>query len=254
MTVPDLLLEQYRLGELPADVSRQISLQLAIDPALQDRLAALDRSDREIARTFPSTRMSARARETLNAGHRPPPWWRIPIAVGAMLVVVLAIGQRLNVAPDANVPPPETDRLKGLQPSLTIYRRTGNSSETLADGSVARAGDVLRVGYNAAGRAYGVILSIDGLGVITRHLPVNGDRAAALNRQGLALLDEAYELDDAPGSERFYFITGDTPFAIAPVVKVALDAAAGGTRPPPSLPIPSELTQSSVSVQKEVRQ
>ena len=253
MTVPDLLLEKYRLGELPPDVSRHISLQLAIDPALQDRLAALDRSDQEIARTFPSTRMAARARETLNAAHPPRPWWRIPIAVGAMLVVALVIGQRLNVAPDAIVPP-ENDRLKGLQPSLTIYRRTGNSSETLADGSVARAGDVLRVGYNAAGRPYGVILSIDGLGVITRHLPVNGDRAAALTRQGPALLDQAYELDDAPGSERFYFITGDTPFAIAPVVKGALDATAGGTRPPASLPIASELTQSSVSVQKEVRQ
>ena len=40
------------------------------------------------------------------------------------------------------------------------------------------------------------------------------------------LLDQAYELDDAPRWERFYFVTGDTPFAVAPIVDAARRAAA----------------------------
>ena len=67
------------------------------------------------------------------------------------------------------------DRIKGLRPALTIYRRTAAGTETLADGSVARPGDLLRVGYTARGTAYGVILSIDGARSVTLHLPPEGD-------------------------------------------------------------------------------
>ena len=68
---------------------------------------------------------------------------------------------------------------QGLEPSLTVYRRTDRGSETLADGAVARTGDLLRLGYTAAGRRYGVILSIDGRGAVTLHLPSSGRACGA---------------------------------------------------------------------------
>ena len=127
----------------------------------------------------------------------------------------------------------------------------GAGSETLADGAVARQGDVIRVGYRAAGRAYGVILSIDGRGHVTMHLPTGGDRAMALGREPTVLLDQAYELDDAPRWERFYFITGEAPFPIAPIVA---SASAPSQRPAatpyPHCPSPQAFEQSVVSLQK----
>jgi hypothetical protein len=134
---------------------------------------------------------------------------------------------------------------------LTLYRQVAAGSETLADGAVARQGEVIRVGYRAAGRAYGVILSIDGRGHITRHLPTSGDRAVALGREPTVLLDHAYELDDAPRWERFYFITGETPFPIAPIVAaVEREIAKAGGGAISALPLPAGLEQSVVSLEK----
>ena len=46
-----------------------------------------------------------------------------------------------------------------------------DGSEELQRGAVVRQGDEIRVGYRASGRAYGAILSIDGRGNLTQHLP-----------------------------------------------------------------------------------
>ena len=87
------------------------------------------------------------------------------------------------------------------------------------------------------------------------HLPPNGERAAPLKPGSEILLDQAYELDDAPGWEQFYFVTGETPFAVADVVNAARKTAAGGVRGTPApLPVGHELAQSTFSIQKEVQQ
>jgi hypothetical protein len=53
--------------------------------------------------------------------------------------------------------------------------------------------------------------------MVTRHLPADGASAQRLDASALVLLDRAYELDDAPVVERFYFITSPAPFAIDPI-------------------------------------
>jgi len=147
---------------------------------------------------------------------------------------------------------PDADRIKGdSHPALTIYRDKPSGPERLADGDLARAGDLLRVGYTPAGRAYGVILSIDGRGVLTMHLPPNEAKAVSLVQGATpTLLDRAYELDDAPKIERFYFITGAKPFDVTPILTAA--RAAHGA--PDVLPIPPGLEQVTFAVQKEARQ
>ena len=128
-----------------------------------------------------------------------------------------------------------------------MYRRTSGGSETLADGAVARQGDLVRVGYRSAGHAYGVIFSIDGRQTVTMHLPREGDRAAPLAREATVLLDRAYELDDASLWERFYFVAGDAPFDVAPIVAAARRA------PSAALALPRGLDQATFSLQKEAR-
>ncbi len=105
----------------------------------------------------------------------------------------------------------EATRLKGLEPSLALFRRTTSGAEPLKPGTAVKPGDVLRIGYRAAGRSFGAIFSVDGHGNVTRHWPLTGDRAARL-AAGETLLPGAFELDDAPSYERFYLLVSDRAF------------------------------------------
>ena len=252
--VPDLILEQYRLSELPRADAERMAARLSADGELRARHAELDRSDEAIARQYPAGWLAQRIRARMPDPPERRPGWRLHLALAATAAVVILAAPFLTRGPAVLAPAANDDRVKGLEPGLTIYRRTAAGTETLANRGVARQGDLLRVAYTGAGRPFGIILSIDGRGVVTRHFPADGDRAAALARGSVTLLDQAYELDDAPGWERFYFVTGDTPFAVAPIVDAAHKISAGGAGADATpLPLPRGLSQSTFSLQKEVR-
>ena len=241
--VPDVVLERYRLNELPENSARAIEAMLAADAELQARLDALEISDDEIHRQY-------RDRITL---HDVPALSRrrvlrvatAALAVAAAVILVLVI------------PRAPTERVKGTigtRPALSIYRSTAAGSERLADGQLVHAGDLLRVGYASGGRPFGVILSIDGRGAVTLHLPPAGDRAVRLQPGSNILLDAAYELDDAPRIERFYFVTGNEAFAVGPVMQAARRAVGeGGAALPSALVLPAGLDQVTFAIQKEER-
>jgi len=251
--IPDIVLERYRLSELPPADAGQLAREIDRDAQLRERLAAMDRSDEQLRDHVQLLRSRMAGREVpLRARVMR---WHVPVAVAVGAVLAVAVWQ--NRPSNTQTAPTETsDRVKGGpesgRPALSVYRRTRDGSEQLADGSVAHAGDLIRVGYQAAGHSYGVIVSIDGRGAVTMHLPPAGDRAAALKNDPTVLLDQAYELDDAPRWERFYFVTGDTAFDAAPVLKAAQTAAdAGGQQPPADLALPRGLEQAGFTLQKE---
>ena len=243
--IPDLVLERYRLNELPERSARAVELMMADDPAIRERLDALAASDAEIQEQYPPS---------VFVHDRPAPSRRLVIRVAAAGGLALAALLLFVALPRTPQPPPDTERVKGTiggRPSLALYRRTDTGSERLADGAVARPGDLLRVGYASAGRPYGLILSIDGRGAVTLHLPPSGDRAVPLTPGKVVLLDAAYELDEAPRVERFYFVTAREPFAAEPVVSAARRAAQGTV--PDALPLPPGLEQVTFAIQKEAR-
>ncbi len=268
--VPDIILERYRLNELPQREADRLTDRLRDDAALRDRLDRLARSDDEMRGNGAAEQIEERVRRRV-AGQDSPGGrrsrrlasWALP-ALAAAATIFIGVVARTPAPPREGTgasSATDGERAKGgLRPALALYRRTANGSETLADGAVARAGDLVRVGYRPAGRSYGVILSIDGRGAVTMHLPPAGDRAAALDRGTTALLDQAYELDDAPEWERFYFVTGDTAFPVAPVMEAARRAATDrpstplrAGRPPATLALPRGLEQSTFSLQKEAK-
>jgi hypothetical protein len=283
--IPDLVLERYRLNELPPADAARMAGEISRDASLRERLAALDRSDRELyahldrlrtrlaaqvhvgpAEAGPHTPLVGSAfRRTYSAkapARARAMAWPIPAAVAIGVVLSAVIWQ--TRAPFVVPAPSEAgaDRIKGTaasgRPALAVYRRTNDGSEQLADGTVAHAGDLIRVGYRSAGHTYGVIVSIDGAGAVTMHLPPAGTHAAALKNEPTVLLDQAYELDDAPRWERFYFVTGDAAFDAAPVLQAARDAAnAHSQQPPPDLALPptvaQSLEQAGFTLQKESR-
>lgn len=230
--VPDITLERYRLNELPADEARQLAARLAADGDLRNRLAALEASDLEIRSEMPAAGLAEgianRIRDNATgAATWPIAWMRWALPAGAAVILIVVIVRPLAIEPQVAVPVETADdeRVKGLDGALAIYRHTGDGSELLADGDRARTGDLLRIGYKIASPGYGVIVSVDGRGLVTRHLPAVGERAVALANGDTVLLDSSYELDDAPKWERFYLVTSRTTFDIEPVLTALRRAA-----------------------------
>lgn len=146
-----------------------------------------------------------------------------------------------------------TERSKGLAPSLQVYRRQGSSAELLGPETPLRAHDVLQLGYVAAGHAHGVLLSIDGAGQVTLHQPAEPQASTRLQgTQGERLLTTAYELDDAPDFERFFWIVADQPLPVDTLLARARALATDKDRAQRELLVlPARATQYTVSFRKE---
>jgi anti-sigma factor RsiW len=268
--ISDLLLEQFVLGELSEEKLLMVQQELGRDQELRARLEALRRSDTEIRAAWPAEKVVPAIRERLLrqqadavprepdpvAPSRPRPRsvdahrnlaWIMPIAATVVLVLGFFL-LRESILPDQT-------RMKGLAPHLTVFRKTAGGVEQLGAGSAARRGDVLQLGYAAAGAKYGVIFSVDGRGTVTWHQPAGYAggplTAPALEGQGETVLPSAYELDDAPGFERFFLVTAASPFDLAPVAQAARGLAARPSADRDALSLPAGLGQSSLLLKKQ---
>ena len=252
----DWLLERYRLGELPAPQLDAVRCALADDAHARARLEALDASDREILHAHPPAPAVAAIRRRAEGAPAPvrtraPRWLVAAPALAVALAAALVIRHPGREAvPEAGGAGGET-RAKGLQRRLVIYRVTGGEAEALRDGAAARPGDNLQLAYVSAGRRFGVIVSIDGRGQVTLHLPAaEGSSAVALEARREVALPRAYQLDDAPGFERFFFVTSDSPYGTDPVLAAgrALASSPGAAREP--LGLAPGLEQTTLSLRK----
>jgi hypothetical protein len=70
-----------------------------------------------------------------------------------------------------------------------------------------------------------VIISIDGRGVVTLHYPEEGHAPAKLELNRKVLLPRAYQLDDAPGFERFFYLSSKNPVNVGAVMEAARSLA-----------------------------
>jgi hypothetical protein len=222
--ISDLMLEQYNLHELSAAQERRVRGELERDQVLRGRLAAIQESDTEIRSAFPAERVVPQIRERMlreGAGapsrtrRVPTTAWAVPAAAMVLFLVLVPLVTRQ--AGDT--------RLKGIAPHLLVFRKTTAGAEELRPGAVARRGDVLQLSYAAGDARYGVIFSVDGRGTLTWHVPARyagGTYAAPpLDPKGPVVLPSAYELDDAPGFERFFLVYSAKPFDVSEVDPVA---------------------------------
>jgi hypothetical protein len=244
--VRDWQLERHLLGELPSVDRETLARALLDEASLARRARDLEESNREILAAHPPRVAAAIICERLRLEW--PPVWRRSLVALATSVAVLLVGSALWHGPQD---PLDTNRIKGLRPSLLVFRHTPVGDEVLPDRALARAGDVVQLTYQAAGQRYGVIVSLDGRGVVTVHHPQQGSRAARLSAGKPVRLASAYRLDDAPGWERFILVTSNEGFDVATVVEAA---RLTGTEPGAAflrLTLPEGLDQSSFTLTKE---
>jgi hypothetical protein len=240
--IPDWQLERFRLDELPAEERADVERALDVDPRLRERLAELERSDKDIAAQHPPRVVGAAIRaRTLR--ERPAPS-RPLVWAGAFAVAVMGLAL---LRPWSGQAPLEDDeiRVKGLATRLLVFRQGAAAPEALENGATVRARDVVQVAYQVTDKRYGVILSVDGRGVITRHLPKAGAHAVELTTGTPVPLPEAYELDDAPEYERFHLVASARPFALDVVLPAARRLR--GDR----LDLPASFEQQTILLRKE---
>jgi len=226
-SLPDWLVERAALDEVPP-ASRD-RIERADPRELADRVAALrDDSTAELARhpAGPAlAQINARAAELRERaerqGRRRRRWLGgLGLAMSAATVLLVMRGAGVPASTEAtteatNDATNEATRVKGSA-RLIAFRHAGQQAEQLGPDAVVRAGDVIQLRYNAGGRGYGVIASVDGAGVVTLHYPLREDappEATAMAPEPTAL-PHAYALDDAPRFERFFFITSDDPLDV----------------------------------------
>lgn len=246
MRVPDLLVEQLALGELDAARAAQVRDALSREEGGLARLEALETSSARILAAHPPARV---AREVLRRLGRSPAertsrTWAIAAmaTVGAAMVALVVLPLR---GPD------DDTRIKGLTPSLHVYRqRAGGELERVRAGATARPGDLIQLSI-VAPRTHAAVVSLDGAGAVTAHFP-DGSRAAPVG-DGEHPLPRAFELDAAPGFERFVLVTGDRPFDVADVIAAARAVAAAPGSVERPLSLPAGLDQTSFVLLKESR-
>ena len=220
--ISDYQLERYLLREGSDDELAALERQLAADPKLVQRLAALKQSNEELLRCYPPEWMRGQIELKLKRAQgqyaqRPQRrWsgyrlWAVPAV--ALILAVVAVPTLF----EQETPEAPAERVKGgeREPSLLVFRKLTSGAERLQDGALAQSGDLVQLAYRSGGLQYGAILSVDGRGTVTQHLPATGAEAVPLAAQDT--LDFAYELDDAPQWERFYLVAADRRFGLAAV-------------------------------------
>ena len=234
----DLLLEQAACGELSE------AALAALDPATRAEVERLVEDSEQILKAYLPRREVLAILRKLDAERRKAARARRRVALAAApacaAVLLFAV-----VQPGGEAPRAALERTKGPA-ILQVFRKAEGGEERLSPGARVAPGDVLQLRYDARGRRYGAIVSIDGAGVVTPHLPDSLQGPAASLDRALVPLPSAYELDDAPGYERFYFVTSSAPFDVEPVARAV---RALGERSGP-LPLPDGLEQVSIRVDK----
>jgi hypothetical protein len=275
-SAPDLMVEKLALGELAGE--QAAALRRRLDEAGDERLAAIERSNAEILREHPPAEVAAAVRRRLarledETPARARPSWLMwaPMAAAAAVAlmwwvggndpetgirggeadpVVIAKAEPPVVADDGATP--EQIFIKG-DPVLMIDRVQDGRPQRMADAARVAAGDLLQVGYNAKGAQQGVVVSIDGAGVATLHFPAAEADDPRLDHGGPIPLSASYELDDAPGFERFFFVTVDTReprLDVAGVMEAARMLARGADARDGELALPQGWRQQSILLRK----
>ena len=263
----DWLLERLALGELDAASAADVRQRLAAEGrTVDDVIARVAASNQELMEQHPPETTVAAIRRraaaaTAAAAVRPVRRrvfvWGAPLALAAAAAAALMIARPWRsgavTTTDVKDVPVEALEYIGVKGDLAlhVYRHGAAGDERLRDGARAARGDLLQLAYASKTGGYGVLLSIDGARKVTLHLPeADAGKAAQLRDGRVVQVPSAYQLDDAPDFERFFFVTAAEPFDVAPIVAAARTLAERGAARRAPLPLAARFEQVSLVLDK----
>jgi len=228
-------LERYLLSELPSQRMEEIDRLLEENPELKSQLIRLQQSNDEILEKLPAARIIPniqRRHETEKAQVKKKTrsvgvkrlLYASPVLASALIILFIVLfSPRGDMSQDTRIK--GTSPLDPTKPHILVHRKSDADTELLQNGDRANEGDLLQLAYVPAGQSYGVIFSIDGKGLVTLHFPENQTDSTRLQPGERVLLPSAYELDDAPEFERFFFITSQTEIHAGRILEKARSLA-----------------------------
>ncbi len=257
--IPDLVIERVHLGEATeAERARVLA-----DPDARARLEALGSADAALLSAHPADAALpaierelhvARTRDAVASRNRTlgiAGTLLVPLVAAALAFAVLGPTPTLDTEPVVDAVDGVV-RPKGPKPKLHLYRMKSTGAEAINTGIVLRRGDRVQVGYTSGDATHGVIVSVDGRGTVTLHLPGEAGADTRLT-PGRHAAPDAYELDDAPQFERFFLVAADHELDAARIVAAAEALAASGDALDGDLQVSDEVVVKSFLVRKEER-
>lgn len=222
------IFERYVLGELSQEYMAEVDIHLQNHPKSREGITRLNDSNEKILSQYPPSeiipKILSRYQREKSEQTKPTFFKRFlylsPLLASALFILLVLLPRQGDEM-----------RIKGsqeidlTQTNLMIHRQSGESIELLENGERARAGDLLQIAYTAGKAAYGVIISIDGEGTVTLHYPYTENDSTQLEKDKKILLNNAYELDQAQGFERFFFITAAKEIEVQTVIETAENLA-----------------------------
>ena len=272
--ISEYYLERYALEELPDEDAEEIHRLASTYPEIQNALKEIESSNRDILSLYPASTVKASllARLHETQGNPTEGGWVIKtfplrlkrilyissaFATVMVLLILILPGLRKESGIETFEAVQDFPLVKGIQnidlskTQLLIFRKKKDKVEILTDGKRASAGDLLQLAYVASKESYGTILSIDGRGVITLHFPAEKGGSTDLELNKKFSLPNAIELDDAPGFERFFLITSESPIDVDDILNKAENLAKDPERAEQAeLDLPDSIKQYSILILK----
>ena len=249
--IPDIVLEQFVLGELPIEKMKDIKSLLQSDDSIRKRIELIEKSNNDFRTKYPFAKTCIPAavsadRKKKGSSH----YKKILIFPSAALVVAACTLIFVKVTPlfdtfDNSV------IIKGKTENLFLYRKNGNQADILKNGDAAKKDDIVQIAYQIPKERNCIIFSIDGNSGVTLHYSSSEKSMPDSSKTGKIFVPESYQLDDAPYYERFFMITSDSEIRREEILsrakKFALDRDKAVSD---SFPVEKSFSQQSVLIVK----
>ncbi|OWV14100.1 hypothetical protein [Fibrobacter sp. UWB5] len=226
--ISDFKLERYLLGELSEKEMRELQERELSDEIFAARVAEMRLQGKRFLAENPFADLEERIEAAEAAGNSAEKagqnilWLKVAaalvIALGIFSVVVLNrdVATYDNNAASMEVAMADVDdgtRIKGMQASLEVWKKTGDSAVQMVNLGDAYEGDEIQLRYRVPQKCFGMLFSMDGNGTITMHMG-EGNKAIELEPGKMTTLPFAYKLDNAPKFEKFFLLTSQNAFEI----------------------------------------
>lgn len=225
--ISDFKLERYLLGELPESEMAALQKREAEDEIFAARVAEMRLQGKRFVAENPFAALEERIEaaggvENRAVAPRNTLWLKVAAALVIALGIFSAVVLNRNVDTfdsqntSMEVAMADMDngtRIKGMQASLEVWKKTGDSAVQMVNLGNASEGDEIQLRFRVPQKCFGMLFSMDGNGTITMHMG-EGNKAIELEPGKMTTLPFAYKLDNAPKFEKFFLLTSQNAFEI----------------------------------------
>jgi hypothetical protein len=212
-------LRSLRAGELSGETKSKLEAHLGGCEHCRARVLELEQEEAYFHANIDVAAESVRVVEQLNAPKKPGPWrlpaWISVPAAALALVIVVLVAQPKEEENGTRLKGASTPRAAHVE--LQMYVKDAAGIRAAADGARLREGDAIQFRYDAGGRDYLMVLSVDAGGTISPLYPDAERASIKVSPHGRHVLEGSIILDQTRGPERIFAFFSAAPLTFEEV-------------------------------------